>query len=111
MKANRRAQPKDAKSRHGNLVAGRRNVGLVVKSSTTRCGCTRHMGPAPGSITLPPCSPGSSPLRAAFADGLRPGLTQTARDGLTNGRDGETPLDRTEKHRHDRRDGNPGLYF
>jgi hypothetical protein len=26
-------------------------------------------------------------------------------------KNGETPLDRTEKHRHDPRDGNPGLYF
>jgi putative transposase len=69
-------------------------------------------GQTPGSVTLPPCSPGSSPLRVACGDGFRPGLTQTARDGLTNhGRDGETALDRTEKHRHDRRDGNPGLYF
>ncbi len=69
-------------------------------------------GRTPGSIRPPPCSPGSSPLRVAHGDGLRPGLTQTARDGATNhGRDGETALDRTEKHRHDRRDGNPGLYF
>lgn len=69
-------------------------------------------GQTPASISLPPCSPASSPLRAGFAGGLRPGLTQAARDGArTAGRDGETALDRTEKHRHDRRDGNPGLYL
>ena len=69
-------------------------------------------GQTPGSISLPPCSPGSSPLRVACGDGLRPGLTQTARGGLTTcGRDGKTALDRTEKHRHHRRDGNRGLYF
>ena len=71
-----------------------------------------HGGLTPASIRLPPCSPASSPLRAGFAGGLRPGLTQTARDGRgDDGRDGETPFDRTEKPRHDRRDGNPGLYF
>ncbi len=43
---------------------------------------------------------------------LPPGLTQAARDGsMQDGRDGKTALDRTGKHRHDRRDGNPGLYF
>jgi putative transposase len=69
-------------------------------------------GRTPGSIRLPPCSPGSSPLRVACGDGLRPGLTPAARDDGTNhGQDGETALDRTEKHRHDRRDGNRGLYF
>jgi putative transposase len=71
-----------------------------------------HGGRTPASITLPSCSPASSPLRAGFADGLRPGLTQAPRDGAAeDGRDGETPLDRTEKHRHDRRGGNPRLYF
>ena len=70
------------------------------------------LGRVPGSISLPSCSPASSPLRVACGDGLRPGLTQTARDDGTNhGRGGETALDRTEKHRHDRRDGNRGLYF
>ena len=69
-------------------------------------------GQTPGSIRLPSCSPGSSPLRVAYGDGLRPGLTQAARDGLAEcGRGGETAPDRTEKHRHDRRDGNRGLYF
>jgi putative transposase len=69
-------------------------------------------GQTPASIRLPPGSPASSPLRAGFAGGLRPGLTQAARDGGDeDGRDGETSLDRTKKHRHDRRDGNPGLYF
>jgi hypothetical protein len=39
-------------------------------------------------------------------------LTQAARDGdKFAGRDGETALNRTEKHRHDRRDGNQGRYF
>ena len=53
----------------------------------------------PGLLSLPPCSPGSTPLRAASGGGLWPGLTQAARDGVTNhGRDGETALGRTEKH-------------
>ena len=69
-------------------------------------------GQTPASTRLPPGSPASSPLRAASDGGLRPGLTQAARDGGDDvARDGETPLDRTEKHRHDGRDGNPGLYF
>jgi hypothetical protein len=39
-------------------------------------------------------------------------LTQAARDGADErGRDGETALDQTKKHRHDARGGNPGLYF
>jgi hypothetical protein len=63
-------------------------------------------GLAPAAIRLPPCSPASRPLRAGCADGLRPVLTQAARDGAdVDGRDGETPLDRTEKHRHDGRGG------
>src|SRR6201995_1942637 len=71
-----------------------------------------HGGLPTTSIRLPSCSPASSPLRAGFAGGLRPGLTQAARDGRDeDGRDGETTLGRTENHRHDRRDGNPGLYF
>jgi hypothetical protein len=65
-------------------------------------------GRVPGCLTLPPCS---RPLRVAF-DGLRPVLIQTARgDPMEGGRDEETTLDRTEKPRHDRRDGNRGLYF
>jgi putative transposase len=69
-------------------------------------------GRPPAWFRLPPCSPASSPLGVAFGDGLRPGLIPAARDGwTTDGRDGKTALDRTEKHRHDRRDGNPGLYF
>jgi putative transposase len=69
-------------------------------------------GRTPNSIILPPCSPGSKPLRVASGDGLRPALIQAARDDSSQGgRDGETALDRTEKHRHDRRDGNRGLYF
>jgi putative transposase len=53
-----------------------------------------HGGLPPASIRLAPCSPASSPLRAGFAGGLRPGLTQAARDRADDhGRDGETPLD------------------
>jgi hypothetical protein len=52
------------------------------------------------------------PAAPEFATSIRLGLTQAARDVAgEDGRDGETPLDRTEKHRHDRRDGDPGLYF
>ena len=62
--------------------------------------------PTPGLLRLPPCSPGSTPLRVASGGGLWPGLTQAARDGATShGRDGETALDRTEKHGHACRDG------
>ncbi len=69
-------------------------------------------GRAPGWLSVPPCSPASRPLRVAYGDGLRPALTQAARDGSgKDGRDGETALDRTEKHRHDGRAGNRGLYF
>jgi putative transposase len=71
-----------------------------------------HGGEPPASIRLPPCSPASTPLRVGFAGGLRPGLTQPARDSAdVGGRGRETSLDRTEKHRHDRRGGNRGLYF
>lgn len=69
-------------------------------------------GQTPASIMLPPCSPASRPLRVASGDGLRPALTQAARDGRDEGgRDGETALDRTEKHSHDRCGATPGLYF
>ena len=69
-------------------------------------------GRAPSWLSVPPCSPGSRPLRVACGDGLRPALTQAARDGSgEDGRDGETALDRTEKHRHDGRGGNRGLCF
>ena len=69
-------------------------------------------GRAPGWLSVPPCSPASRPLRVACGDGLRPALTQAARDGSgEDGRDGETALDRTEKHRHDGRGGNRGLCF
>jgi putative transposase len=69
-------------------------------------------GRAPAPVMLPPCSPASSPLRVASGDGLRPALMQAARDGVNEeGRDAETALDRTQKHRHDERDGNYGLYF
>ena len=50
-----------------------------------------HGGQVPASIRLPSCSPASRPLRAGFAGGLRPVLTQAARDGGEEiGRDGET---------------------
>lgn len=69
-------------------------------------------GRTPGSISVLSCSPGSRPLRVAFGDGLRPALSHAPRDSQRErGRDGETALDRTEKHRHDRRDGNRGLCF
>jgi hypothetical protein len=69
-------------------------------------------GRTPASIMLSSCSPASRPLRVAFGDGLRPALTQAARDddGMT-GRDGETAPNRTEKHRQDGPGGNRGLYF
>jgi len=69
-------------------------------------------GRTPASLRLPSCSPASRPLRVAFGDGLRPALTQAARDAEEEGgRDGETALNRTEKHRQDGPDGNCGLYF
>ena len=69
-------------------------------------------GSAPGSMSVPPCSPPSMPLCAGFAGGLRPALTPAARGGAEEGgRDGRTALDQTGKHRHDGRDGNRGLYF
>ncbi len=69
-------------------------------------------GRTPGSMRLPPCSPASRPLRAGCAGGLRPALTQAARDGLdVCGRDGEAALDRTEKHRHDGSGDGPGLHL
>jgi hypothetical protein len=71
------------------------------------CG-RRHCSQRPAAR----CSPASRPLRDACGDGLRPALTQAARDDLPeHGRGRETALNRTEKRRHDRRDGNPGLYF
>src|SRR5690348_9337132 len=55
-------------------------------------------GCVPAGISLPSGSPGSTPLRAGCADGLRPALTQAPRVGdPQGGRDGETALDRTEK--------------
>jgi hypothetical protein len=49
------------------------------------------------------------PSCTAERAGWRPAVTQPERDGRnTEGRDGETRLDRLEKHRHDRRDGEPG---
>ncbi len=69
-------------------------------------------GQTSASIMLPPCSPASRPLRVASGDGLRPALTQAARDGRDEGgRDRETSIDRTEKHRHDRSGTTLGLYF
>lgn len=69
-------------------------------------------GRSPASVTLPSCSPASRPLRVVSGDGLRPALTQAARGGVNEeGRDAETALDRTQKHRQDGRGGKPGLYF
>jgi putative transposase len=69
-------------------------------------------GRPPASIILSSCSPASRPLRVASGDGLRPALTPAARDAVgEGGRDGETALNRTEKHRQDRPDGSRGLYF
>jgi putative transposase len=69
-------------------------------------------GRTPGSMRMPPCSPASRPLRAGCAGGLRPALTQAARDGLDGcGRGGETALDRTEKHCHGGRGDDPGLHL
>jgi putative transposase len=69
-------------------------------------------GRTPASLRLPSCSPASWPLRAAYGGSLRPALTQAARAGdKFEGRDGETALNRTEKHGHEERDGNQGLYF
>jgi putative transposase len=69
-------------------------------------------GRTPASIMLPPCSPASRPLRVASGDGLRPALTQAARGGDDmDGRDRETALNQTEKHRQDGPGGNRGLYF
>ena len=60
-------------------------------------------GRSPGQIIVPPCSPASRPLRA---------LTRAAHHAdEKDGRDGETALDRTEKHRHARRGEPGGLYF
>ena len=107
------AQPRDAMNR--------RRLSLRRLQYCGSCGVefynevrphSAHGGLTPASIRLPSCSPASSPLRAGVAGGLRPGLTQAVRDGRDEGgRDGETTLDRTEKHRHDGRGGNPGLYF
>ena len=69
-------------------------------------------GRAPAELMLPSCSPASRPLRVASGDGLRPALPPAARDGMEQtGRDAETALDQTQKHRHDGCGGNPGLYF
>ena len=69
-------------------------------------------GRAPAEISLPPCSPASRPLRVGFADGLRPALTPAPLGSAKrDGRDGETALDQTEKHRHDGRVGTVGFYF
>ncbi len=54
----------------------------------------------PAYSTIAPCSRPSTPLRAAFGGGLRPALTAPARGALRkSGRDEETPLSRTKKHR------------
>jgi transposase len=55
---------------------------------------------APSCLSLAPCSPPSSTLRAGSAGGLRPCLTAVARGaGKTSGRDEETArVSRTKKH-------------
>ena len=69
-------------------------------------------GRAPDWLRVPPCSPASRPLRVACGDGLRPALTEAARDAVEGcGQDGETALDRTKKPRHDVRGGKRGLYL
>ncbi len=69
-------------------------------------------GRTPASISVAPCSPASRPLRVASGDGLRPALTQPARDATGDfGRDRETTLNQTEKHRQDGPGGNRGLYL
>jgi putative transposase len=69
-------------------------------------------GRTPASIMLPSCSPASRPLRVAFGDGLRPALTLATRDAVEDaGRDEETALNQTKKHRQDGPGGNHGLYF
>ena len=103
-----RAETKDAKDRELRVLQSCGRWVVAFYNELRPHSALR--GQTPGSITLPPCSPGSSPLRVACGDGLRPGLIPTARDGsTTEGRDGKTALDRTGKHRHDRPDGNCGL--
>ena len=49
-------------------------------------------------------------VNAAFCTGATPARSpQWRKAAFTDGY--EMPLDRTGKHRHDGRDGNPGLYF
>jgi hypothetical protein len=55
------------------LAAWQRDYNEVRPHSSLR-------GRTPASIRLPSCSPASNPLRAGFAGGLRPGLTQASRD-------------------------------
>jgi transposase InsO family protein len=91
------------------LSDGRRFRVLCVVDDCTR-ECLALGGRTPGSMRLPPRSPATRPPRAGCAGGLRPALTQAVRDGVDAcSRDGETALDRTEKHRHDGRDDDPGL--
>jgi hypothetical protein len=50
-------------------------------------------GQPPARLSLPLCSPASSPLRAGFAGGLPLGLTQAARGCVEDcGRDRKTAL-------------------
>ena len=82
-------QPRDARSRQ--------RISLPRLQYCGSCGVefynevrphSAHGGLTPASIRLPSCSPASRPLRAGFAGGLRPVLTQAARDGAdTDGRD------------------------
>ena len=54
--------------------------GLQRSAAALGAGRTR-----PGLDQLPSCSPASRPLRVAFGDGLRPALTQAARDDAGRG--------------------------
>ncbi len=81
-------------------------------NETTRCGRTRRWEVAHPAWSACRRARLRQGRRAGCAGGLRPALTQAARDGAEEcGRDGETALDRTEKHRHDGRDDTRGLYF
>jgi putative transposase len=91
---------------HARVVLAAWRQDNEVRPHSALCGRT------PGSMRLPPCVPASRLLRAGCAGGLRPALTQAARAGVERcGRDGETALDRTEKHRHGGRGDEPGLHL
>lgn len=75
--------------------------------------CAALAGGAPASISLPPCSPASRPLRTASDGGLRPVLTQAALgDSETSGR-GRRKRRSTEQRNIARMSpaATPGVYF